>query len=74
MCGRLTREHIADSWDYGMPTPREMAEQLRRLYRERDWTLLNAVCHATTRAVYAAARNNQDMGISVTSSGCLVPL
>jgi hypothetical protein len=68
MC-HLTYSHTGGCEASGDPTPAEMAAQLRRLWRERDWALLQAVCQATTMATYNAARYQESLGIVRTESG-----
>ena len=51
------------------PTPREMSDQIRRLYRERDNVILQAVCQSVGLAIYDAERREKALGIVRTDSG-----
>jgi hypothetical protein len=65
----FTMSLTADLGPIQPPTPREMAEQLRRLWRDGDWAILQAVCQSTTACIYNAERYNQALGIVRTESG-----
>ena len=52
-----------------LPSASEMASQLRRLFRERDNVLLNAVADAVSKQIYTSERRAKALGITRTESG-----